>query len=222
MHIGLAKAQLNRCLTTLRDKQEAINHREEVAAIVESVLASLQGDMSAADVRLYHELEQLSQLIQSAKSEIAAIRPEQINEQHIPTATDELDAIVGATEVATGTILDSMEKLEALTGKMESEIGTQVGDAVTRVYEACNFQDITGQRITKVVRALKEIEIKIDALVKAFGTQGDGKAAKPKASAKGDAKPKADGDDSHLLNGPQLPTNAISQADIDALLAGSK
>jgi chemotaxis protein CheZ len=220
MHIGLAKAQLNRCLTTLRDKQEAINHREEVAAIVESVLTSLQGDLSSADVRLYHELEQLSQLIQSAKSEIAAIRPEDINNQHIPTATDELDAIVGATEDATGVILDSMEKIEALTGKMDAEIGTQVGDAVTRVYEACNFQDITGQRISKVVKALKEIEVKIDALVKAFGTQGEGGAKK--APANGEAKSKDPRQDSHLLNGPQLPANAISQADIDALLAGSK
>jgi chemotaxis protein CheZ len=217
MHIGLAKAQLNRCLTSLRDKQESISHREEIATIVEDVLTSLKGDMSAADVRLYHELEQLSQLIQSAKSEIAAIRPEQIKEQHIPTATDELDAIVGATEVATGTILDCMEKIEGLTGKMDAETGAAVGNAVTQVYEACNFQDITGQRISKVVNALKEIETKIDALVKAFGSHVDGKAAAPVAPV----APAPD-DDSHLLNGPQLPTNAISQADIDALLAGSK
>ena len=219
MHIGLAKAQLNRCLTTLRDKQEAISHREEVASIVESVLASLQGDLSSADVRVYRELEQLSELIQSAKSEIAAIRPEDINEQHIPTATDELDAIVGATEEATGTILDCMEKIEGLTSKMEPEVGTEVGNAVTQVYEACNFQDITGQRITKVVKALKEIETKIDALVAAFGTQGGGKA-KPKAPAKSDTKDPRE--DSHLLNGPQLPGSSVSQADIDALLAGSK
>ena len=218
MHIGLAKAQLNRCLTSLRDKQEAIGHREEIATIVEGVLTSLQGDLSAADVRLYHELEQLSQLIQSAKSEIAAIRPEDIKAQHIPTATDELDAIVGATEVATGTILDCMEKIEGLTGKMDPEVGAEVGNAVTQVYEACNFQDITGQRITKVVRALKDIEGKIDALVKAFGSGDANGAAAPAAAAE---KPVAD-DDSHLLNGPQLPTNAISQADIDALLAGSK
>jgi chemotaxis protein CheZ len=218
MHIGLAKAQLNRCLTSLRDKQEALDSRDEIASIVESVLTSLEGDMSAADTRLYHELSQLSQLIQSAKSEIAAIRPEQIKEQHIPTATDELDAIVGATEDATGTILDCMEKIESLTGKMESEIGTQVGDAVTRVYEACNFQDITGQRISKVVNALKEIELKIDALVQAFASHGSSTDAKPAAAP---AKPVAD-DDSHLLNGPQLPAAAISQADIDALLAGSK
>jgi chemotaxis protein CheZ len=162
----------------------------------------------------------LSQLIQSAKSEIAAIRPEDINQQHIPTATDELDAIVGATEDATGTILDSMEKIEGLTGKMDAEVGAQVGDAVTRVYEACNFQDITGQRITKVVKALKEIEIKIDALVAAFGTNSEGADGTSKGPAKGAVKdPRAD---SHLLNGPQLPSNAVSQADIDALLAGSK
>ena len=217
MHIGLAKAQLNRCLTTLRDKQEVINHREEVAEIVESVLTSLQGDMSSADVRLYNELEKLSELIQSAKSEIAAIRPEDINEQHIPTATDELDAIVGATEEATGTILDCMEKIEGLTSKMDAEVGAEVGNAVTQVYEACNFQDITGQRITKVVKALKEIETKIDALVAAFGAQGGDKSKSPAKSAVKDSR-----EDSHLLNGPQLPGNSVSQADIDALLAGSK
>jgi len=215
MHIGSARTQLNRCLTSLRDKQEAIAQREEIAAIVEDVLASLSGDMSAADVRLYYELEQLSRLIQSAKNEIAAIRPEQIKEQHISAATDEPDASLGDTEVATGTILDCMERIESLTGKMDAEIGAEVGNAVTRVYEACNFQDITGQRIGKVVKALKEIERKIDALVKAFGRHGDGDGVAAAPDGGGD-------DESRLLNGPQLPANAISQADIDALLAGSK
>ena len=89
--------------------------------------------------------------------------------EHLPSATDQLDAIVGSTEEATNGILQAMESLEALVGEMSPELGEKVTDAVTQVYESCNFQDITGQRITKVVKALKHIEAKVDALVGAFG-----------------------------------------------------
>ena len=42
-------------------------------------------------------------------------------------------------------------------------------DAVTRIYEACSFQDITGQRITKVVTTLKVIEEKVAHIISTFG-----------------------------------------------------
>ncbi len=43
-------------------------------------------------------------------------------------------------------------------------------DATTRIYEACSFQDITGQRITKVVATLKTIERKVAHIIGTFGT----------------------------------------------------
>src|SRR3546814_1118636 len=52
---------------------------------------------------------------------------------------------------------------------MDTEVGAQVSAAVTSIFEACGFQDITGQRITKVVTALQKIETKVDALLNAFG-----------------------------------------------------
>jgi chemotaxis protein CheZ len=179
-----------------------------VASVVEAVLASLSGEMSVADLKLYHELQQLARYIAAAKREIAEIEPSDINAR-IPEATDELDAVVDHTAEATGTILDAAENMEKLAPTLAKDASATVSDAVTRIYEACNFQDITGQRITKVVKTLKYIEQKIDALLAAFG---DGNAVPHAAPAPSD-------DSSRLMAGPQLPTIANTQADIDAILA---
>jgi chemotaxis protein CheZ len=196
--------------------------RKQIEEIVQSVVVSLRGDLTAADLSLYQELEGLARFIQSAKAEIAALRPDEIQNEHLPSAADELDAIVGNTEEATGIILDSVEKIEAIAQKIEGENGTQIADIVTKIYEACNFQDITGQRITKVVKTLKQIENKVAALIGAFGDElarekARAAAAAPVAAPVVGEKPS----DEDLLNGPQLPTNANSQADIDALFGRS-
>ncbi|MBI1208583.1 MAG: chemotaxis protein CheZ [Azospirillum sp.] len=195
--------------------------RDEVAAIVHEIIANMAGDVSATDLKLYNELEALARYIQHAKAEIAAINPDDIRSNHIPTATDELDAVVGATEKATNTIMDGCDVIGGLAAQVPPEIGQKLTEVVTGIYEACNFQDVTGQRITKVVRALKHIESKIDALVVAFGEQVGASAptpsTQPLAAAPGAA---AGGDpDGYLLHGPSLPGQAIDQDEIDRLLA---
>ena len=182
----------------------------EVAAVVEAIVESLSGDMSIADLKLYAELEQLAQYIQRAKQELAEIQPHDIRERHIPMATDELDAVVEATADATGAILDEAEVIQKLAAAVPPEKGTLIAAAVTRIYEACNFQDITGQRITKVVKTLKYIEGKIDALLAAFDESVGGK----KTAATVQRPP-----DEDFVSGPQLPSNANNQDEIDAILA---
>ena len=179
-----------------------------VASVVEAVLASLSGEMSVADLKLYHELQQLARYIAAAKREIAEIEPSDINAR-IPEATDELDAVVEHTAEATGTILDAAEAMEKLAPTLPGEAAASVSGAVTRIYEACTFQDITGQRITKVVNTLKYIEQKIEGLLAAFGN-GIGSSATA-------ASPRSE--PSELMAGPQLPSIANKQADIDAILA---
>ena len=75
-------------------------------------MTSIQGDLSANDLRAHRELEELVIYIQKARSEISAIRPDSIREEEIPTAHSELDAVVSATEEATGVFLDVAEQLE--------------------------------------------------------------------------------------------------------------
>lgn len=165
--------------------------------------------LTSSDVKFFEELQGLIAYIRSAKREIAALAPEEIRDKHIRGATDELDAIVTNTEQATGTILDAAERIEGVAANLEVEPCMQIADAVTRIYEACNFQDITGQRISKVVTALKTIESKIESLVAVVGGL-NALPAQPDSAAAA-----RDGD---LLNGPQLPANAKTQDEIDALL----
>ncbi len=205
-------ADLMRKLAATRPRPHATVTPEEAAATIERVLASLSGELSLGDLKLYRELEQLARYIQCARREIADIHPRDISEEHIPMATDELDAVVDHTATATGTILDAAESLERLAPALPAEAAATIAAAVTRIYEACNFQDITGQRITKVVTTLKYIDGKIDAMLAAFG--------EPAAAQKIVVPPPPVEDDRRLMNGPQLPANAINQDDVDAILAG--
>jgi chemotaxis protein CheZ len=209
---------LEKKLEELRHSTGGVIRIEQVGEVVLSLLSTLKGDLTAADLHIHQELEDLVVYIRHAKAEIAQLRPQDIQNQFIPSATDELDAIVEATESATNDILDAVEKIESLVGSVPEEASTVISDSTTRIYEACNFQDITGQRIGKVVKALRHIEEKVEALVLALG--GDlREEAKPQPVMKAEAKP-GEIDESELLNGPQLKDKAKNQAEIDALFSG--
>lgn len=205
-------------LTELRGGSAGAISPAELVPIVEGVMASLTGDLAMVDLKLYGELEQLAQFIQSAKREIASVRAEEISQHDIPLATDELDAVIGAAEEATGTILDAAETLEDLCKELSETQSASVQAAVTRIYEACNFQDITGQRISKVVKTLKHIEDRVTALLGAFGEEVSKQRASHEAPP-GNSEAPAASAEVNLLNGPQLPDEAKKQAEIDAILA---
>lgn len=183
-----------------------------------SFVSIASGRRSAEIADVYEELERLAAYIDAAKREIAAISPHDVKDEFLPSATDELDAIIEATATATNTIMDSCELVEGVMADVTDEVGAKLMDATTSIYEACTFQDITGQRIGKVVTALKNIEDRIDALVLALGDE----LIAPKVK-NNTTKPKSDAKttltDADLLEGPQLGAKAKSQAEIDDLLA---
>ena len=141
---------------------------EAVAEVVRAVLATMSGDLTATETSLLGEVEALGRTIATAKAEIAALHVDDITASHIPFATDELDAIVAHTASATHAILESCETLDAVMEQLDGEPAARLLDATTRIYEACSFQDITGQRITKVVGTLKAIEAKVAQITSAF------------------------------------------------------
>lgn len=182
--------------------------RKEVVQIIQSVMSNVGAETEMAR-KLQEELKVLSHYIENMRSELAQLRSIEISHKHIPTATDELDAVVGETATATGTIMDACEKVEKIGEKIGGDDGSQLSAIVTSVYEACSFQDITGQRITKVVKTLKNIEAKVGEILSAFGHSIPGSApAAPSLPEK-----------ASLLNGPQLKGPSVSQAEIDKLLA---
>jgi len=196
-------------LETIRGRQPSVEPAM-VAEVVRAVLTTISHDLTAKEANLLREVEELGRTIAVAKTEIAALRVDDINDKDIPFATDELDAIVEHTAQATNAILESCEMLDEVSNTVDGAPAAKLQAAVTKIYEACSFQDITGQRITKVVSTLKAIEAKVEHIIGAFGPSV-AEAAKQAAD-----KVATDAD---LLNGPQLPANAMDQSDIDKLLA---
>lgn len=166
---------------------------------------------------LRHELQDMSASISHARKEIAAIKPAGEGNDRIVTATNELDAIIVSTERASTDILSAAERILDRVGGLRAGNGIpgladEIEGEVMNIFTACSFQDLTGQRTTKVINVLRYIEQRIGALITLWGVSPeDGQDAPPVI---GDRRP-----DSHLLNGPSL--DGIDQKQVDLLLSGN-
>jgi chemotaxis protein CheZ len=199
---------LRRKLSEIRSDQPELQ-TEMITEVIRAVLTTMSHDLTPKESTLLREVEELGRVIANTKSEIAALRVDDITDHDIPFATDELDAIVQHTAHATDAILESCEMLDQVSATVSGDPGAKLQAATTKIYEACSFQDITGQRITKVVTTLKTIEAKVAQIVNTFGP----------STAAGQLVSNHANPDAHLLNGPQLPAHAMDQSDIDKLLA---
>lgn len=178
--------------------------RDQVVSIINTVLQKIDAP-APANAGIESDIKDLAEIIRKTRAELAQARPADISQKFIPTATDELDEVVEETAKATDTIMDTCDTLNAM--ELPEPYKTLVFEEVTKIYEACSFQDITGQRIRKVVRTLKDIELKIASIMEAIGAH--------EGEASGDTRT----GDAVLLNGPQLQGQGVSQDDIDKLLA---
>jgi len=163
---------------------------------------------------LREELREMSAYIHQTRREIAALRPTDAGSNRIMAATGELDAIVSATERATSEILNGVERIQALTLKLPktgeiAPIVDEIQAQITEVLTACSFQDITGQRTTKVVNTLRYLEQRVNSMIEIWGVEGVAPAAA--APVEEDRRP-----DAHLMHGPAAD-GGPSQADVDAL-----
>ncbi|MGE5547140.1 MAG: protein phosphatase CheZ [Solirubrobacterales bacterium] len=167
---------------------------------------------------LKKELVGLFGHLQKIRKELAALNTPGA-EDHFGSMSEQLDAIVAATEGATNTIMESVEGIDNLMTEARgltqdpklTTIFDSVTDKVNGVFEACSFQDITGQRVTKVVNTLKFVEERINAIIFTWGRD---ELTKVVVEIKEEQDP-----DKKLLHGPQLPGQGVSQEDVDKMLA---
>ncbi|KAA0676441.1 protein phosphatase CheZ [Roseomonas genomospecies 6] len=164
---------------------------------------------------LRRELMEMAASIEQARREVAALRPPDGGGDKITSATNELDAIVISTERASFEILNAAERLMDLSGKLKAEgadpgLCSEIEGEVTNIFTACSFQDLTGQRTSKVVNALRYIEQRVNAMINIWGIEK--LAGIQVAQENTDTRP-----DAHLLNGPQLDGLGVSQADVDSM-----
>ncbi len=170
--------------------------------------------------KLRNELKEIYDAIERTKVEILTIHQSGVNGMEISRVSDELGAIVEGTEKATETILESAESIDqiaadlvaALTSENHQGMVGDMQDQVIQIFESCNFQDLTGQRISKVVSAFGFIEERVIQMMEIWG--GVESFAEVEAMNREDRA-----GDKALLNGPALneDENVASQDDIDAL-----
>ena len=224
---ALLNSTRGRAFLRARDVRSRVVALDEARRIAASFREWTIKQMSSAketqsiDV-LRAELQSMAGHIQAAKAEIASIYNKDpklaVADNRINSATSELDMIVASTERATSDILNAAERIMEVAGNLpaeSAEAGQILTDQATEIFTACSFQDITGQRISKVVSTLRYIDQRVNAMVEIWGAENlPGGVAKRDANA--DTR-----NDSHLLNGPAMPGQGRTQDEIDALLAGA-
>jgi chemotaxis protein CheZ len=170
--------------------------------------------------KLKVELDLIHDAISRTKREIAVLHGKSFDGQEMAKVNGELGAVVGGTEQATQQILEATEAIDQAATALSKNISPdqqkmlseEIQERVVSIFEACNFQDLTGQRISKVMSTMKFIEQHINAMMDIWGGVDAIKAHAPPIidTREGDAK---------LLNGPKLDGDIghASQDDIDAL-----
>lgn len=173
-------------------------------------------------VKLKAELDSIYEAIAKTKHEIATLHHTTGQDSHeMSRVTNELDAVVSGTEGATEGILSAAEFIDETANTLaarlrgqDAELAHDIQEKVVQIFESCNFQDLTGQRITKVINTLRFIEDRIIRMMEIWGGIESFKSIAP------EEQPTREGD-AALLNGPALETDEglASQDDIDALFA---
>src|SRR5580704_8882457 len=154
--------------------------------------------------KLKVELDLIHDAISRTKREIAVLHGNSFNGGEMAKVTGELGAVVGGTEEATQQILEAAEAIDQAATAMtkvnspdqQKRLSEEIGERVVSIFEACNFQDLTGQRISKVMTTMKFIETHITVMMNIWGGIDAIRAHAPAIvdEREGDAR---------LLNGPK-------------------
>jgi len=203
--------QIQLLVDSLRKQDTTQLSLTDVASVTEVLIGTMSVFFKSIDTSIYRECRSLSDYISNARKEIASLQPGDLESARIPRAGLELDAIVQQTEEATNTIMEAAEEIMALDPDDKDNYVATSQDAVMRIFEACSFQDITGQRISKVVETLAHIETRVMELRDLLGvTEQDIEEAKEAAGPISE--------DRSLLSGPALEGEGINQSEVDALM----
>jgi chemotaxis protein CheZ len=194
---------------------------DPMRGIVESLTVTHRAELESV-LSLRGEIGEIESAIRGTKKELAAITVGNTI-GGVDVAALELTTVVRQTEAATHDILAAGEKIELLAGVIQSDTNLKdakknaaaIAEAVTIIYMACNFQDLSGQRVSRVVDTLNFVEARIQKIIDAWGglqslhdlIENELKLKDEERATEGAAA---------LLTGP-VPVNAIDHVDQDAI-----
>ena len=194
-------------------KRNRVSDTVRVVEAIDSLKSYISTEHDPADMlQLRLDILDMTQTIEQIKIEIANTDDDgsTISDAHM-----ELNVVLDETEEATSTILSTAEKIQEIIWELKETDKDNAGfdkidELVTDVYMACSFQDVTGQRLRKVVDLTSDIEQRLKNMVSLWDAD-ELHQYKQKDATKNE--------DEHLKNGPALPPDAQQQDDIDAVLS---
>ncbi|MEO1039311.1 MAG: protein phosphatase CheZ [Pseudomonadota bacterium] len=181
----------------------------DVLKLAQQLTDTMQIFFSSLDKSICGEFAYIADYIARTRDEISKLRPNDIKEQRIPSAGKELEAVVGDTERATETIMSEAETILGADASDPDAYKAQVDEAMMRIIESCSFQDLSGQRVSKVVDSLKHVEKRVTRFAQAMGVHD--------ANADDDEVLEEERRKKLHLNGPAIGGPEHDQGSIDEL-----
>lgn len=120
----------------------------------------------------------------------------------------ELEAVVMATEAAANTIMEAAEAIQDWIqgGRHDAGAIESLAAKVNAIFEACSFQDVTGQRIRRAIQHLQQVETMLERFLPGQARPGASKVVVRTRL--------------HTVAPVPVPAPDLAQAEIDALLGG--
>lgn len=161
--------------------------------------------------QLSREIAAVGQYVSRMKREIGALRPNEIYRDQLPSAHGDLDSIREATASSANRIMSAAEAILALEAPTLDAYRAEVEDKVMQIFEACTFQDISGQRVARVDEMLRHIEKRLQRFALAVKAS-DGRSGYDRESIMREARREV-----LIVEGPQNAAAGIDQSAIDKL-----
>lgn len=193
-------------------RRNRVSETSTVLEAINSLKSFITSQHEPADMlQLRLDIVDMADKIGQIKRDIANTGDENGN---METAQDELNVVVDETEKATCDILTAAEQVQEIAWEVceagyEEDKGEKLDMLATEIYMACSFQDVTGQRLRKVVQLISVIEERINSMVSLWDQEELKKYRETKpTTATGET----------LTDGPAMPNQAKGQDEIDAVL----
>lgn len=213
---ALSKAENGRLFLAEHARRQRAADTEAVLAALARLRQEMVDDIAALQMdHVRREITGMSDAIAQTRKDISALGPHDGANQ-IALATEELSAIVTATEQATGEILGAAERIQAAVAnarKCDPAALDVIENAATEIFTACSFQDITGQRTAKVVGVLLYLEERMKVLMGLWPEEAPSGASQDMKRLS-DTRP-----DAHLMTGPSRDGTGVKQDEVDRMMA---
>jgi len=176
---------------------------EELRRFVDRRIAELSTEIHATVEMVDYSETNLSGKLQQMHEQLARVVA--LPAERTRNSGIELEGIVNATEDAANRILSAAEAIRASIEQSDIGEKARIIEQVNTIFEACSFQDLTGQRVRRALQQLQTVEDELANIV------NDGKESPVERARPDEINATAEIGGS----GPEL-----AQDEVDKLMAG--